>query len=92
MANRLNEDDYSSIEATPNVVRTREEDLHLFEPAMPRLIPYVRNYWTNDSATPTSEIIDDDEKSVVFQEMLFTQAAISVLERNKNLFKELSKY
>jgi len=93
METRLDQKDYSYVEATSQTIRTIEEDMHRHGIDFPNYdIATVKASLRLDDSTPIRQIGNDDGKSAVFQEMLFTEAAIRVFRRNRKLFEELAKY
>lgn len=93
MVSEIEPKDFSYAEESSQMVRTKDEDTTRFTTVRPKITVLKPGFTSEYNNCPTVvQISNDDEKSAIFQEMLFQDVARRVLERNKKLFKELSRY
>lgn len=85
---------YHSVEAPSQKIRTRENTMHSAEVIFSKYstISSSVSFESGDSTKTRYLIVNDDDRSAIFQELLFKTVATRVLRKNKKLFEELAKY
>jgi len=90
---QLDKSEYFYEEVSPRIERTKEEDIvHRGTDLQVYDVITSKTPSRVDDSTVIRQISDDDERSALFEERLFMEAAARVLRRNRKLFEELAKY